>query len=95
MQIVQEFYDLFPQTIWENDAEELRAKALNRLNEARIKQLIVDYQQTIIALKIDEPGPDGEVRKANLNLMQGKLLALQELLEDSRNAHGALNLPNE
>lgn len=94
MKFSDDFYQLTPELHWENDAEALRAMALPRTTEAMIKHRLLELQQEIVAAAIDEPGPEGEIRKANLNLLQGKYLALKELLDDSQNAHGTINVPN-
>lgn len=94
MQIENDFYQDFPMVHWDTDEEE-RAMALPRNSEIYIKSRIWEYQREIIAASVEVPGDEGQLAKSNLMLLQGKLLALQELLEDSRNAHGALDRPNE
>lgn len=94
MKYDEDFYQLSPRVVWENDTEEQRAKALSRPTEMLIKQRLVDLQAAIVELSVIPPGELGGEHVVNLHILQGKLLALKELLDDSQTAHGVLHEPN-
>lgn len=90
MKLERAFYDLTYQVHWDNEAEENRARAFPPASEMVIMLRIAELKEAIVTTSIDEPGPDGEVRRANLNVMQGRLLELQQLLSDSQEANAKI-----
>jgi hypothetical protein len=90
MKLERAFYDLTYQVHWDNEAEENRARAFPPASEMIIMMRIAVLKEEIVLASIDEPGEDGLIRKANLNVMQGRLLELQQLLSDSQEANAKL-----
>lgn len=94
MKLIREHYDLNYSIKWDNEAEELRARALNPVTEVLFMQRINELRSAIVSEAVNEPGDAGEIRKENLAMLQGKLQAYQEILLDSQEAHTKISIPN-